>query len=95
MKLAEEYYKKVEDIGKRTIQEDGIYVSLEYCIQLMEDFSNEQNKELIEILKIAKCPDNCTDGAIAVTEGQEGFDNEWEPCQWCYERKKLIKNQSK
>ena len=45
---AEEYYKKVEDIGKRTIQEDGIYVSLGYCVQLMQEFSNEQSKELIE-----------------------------------------------
>lgn len=47
------------------------------------------DKAIIELLKVAACPANCTDGAYA--------DNYGEPvqCQFCYEREQLIGDKEK
>jgi hypothetical protein len=52
-----------------------------------------QIKQLIPLLSVSKCPNsNCdNEGTLAV---QTYPDGEWapEPCEWCYNKKKLLNN---
>jgi hypothetical protein len=60
--------------------------------------AEQENKRLLILLKVAKCPACDGSGAIGRhTGGQTGCpsDYEWEQCQWCDEREQELKEEDK
>ena len=60
-------------------------------MEKVEQYAQQVSRPLIEILKVAYCP-NC-DGSGAIPINTNPGDQDWEQCQWCYERELLLKEQ--
>jgi hypothetical protein len=51
---------------------------------IWKEYAEKENAELLKLLGVAKCPNCDGNGAIQVAE------DDWEQCQWCYERNEKI-----
>ena len=58
------------------------------CLRADFDAKSRECAALKELLRVAKCPANCIDGAITWDSGGEC---EQEQCQFCYERDAALK----
>jgi hypothetical protein len=84
-----------EDVGALTFDEHGRLTfagNADECAQIFFNgviaTNNDRMKELLLLLKVAKCPnEHCVDGTI-----QEGFGDGYEvfECQFCHERKAFL-----
>lgn len=86
----EKHYKNHE-LGKIDFGSNPAYFTKRDMLKFAQSFSDEQNKELKELLISSECPTIGCDnnGTIAVQISED----EWEPqqCEWCYHRDKELK----
>ena len=84
-----EELKKALDIAR--IDPDLKLMRYDLQMALIKSYTKKQIEPLIELLKIAKCPDCDGSGVIS---GYNHILNEpeQEQCRWCFERNQWIEN---
>lgn len=84
MDKAEEFFETVagsyiEIIALDEVEKDAVF-------KFAEQYAQQASNPLIELLKVAHCPNCAGDGVIWLNE------NAIEQCQWCDEQNELISN---
>ena len=96
----EEIFKLIERNSGESIEESSKNGIMAHSVDvdcLIDDIQKALNVGLadamlsLQLLKIAKCP--ACDGSGAIPQGNPQ-DPEWEQCQWCDERNRLISNEA-
>jgi hypothetical protein len=93
--------KKIRELAMEYgLKCDPLNHTLKKQADIRQGFIEGMNQALIlcgaslSLLKVARCPNsNCDNNGTIGTWNE--YDNEWEPepCQWCYEKKKLLNNE--